>query len=272
VMDSLLPALRDCQVVVVSSMGSLSSLYLFESAQRIGRRITVASFGTTVLTARRESAVQVRVMTRRKTVGVSALPSTEIAAMVSLCSALFGEGFEAQANTLASALGNSNPIAHVPLALFNWTRMERGEAWPQYHYMTPRISAVIEQLDAERQALASAFGLQVRTMAEHFAQSFGTTAHSLADIAAELHAQRGGPPGPTDLQTRYLTEDIPFGLVFYAALGDMASVPMPATRTLIDAAALVSGHDYRHDNDLLAPLGLQSETVDGLLRRVCSLT
>ncbi len=268
VMNSLLPSLRDGQVVIVSAMGSLSSLYLFERAQQMGRRLTVASFGTTVLTARRESATQVRVMARRTRVGVSALPSAQVEAMVSLCTALFGGGFEAQANALASALTNTNPIAHVPLALFNWTRIERGEAWPQYHYMTPRVSAVIEQLDGERQALARAFGLQVRTLAEHFAQSFGTTSQGLADIAAELHAKRGGPPGPTDLQTRYLTEDIPFGLVFCVALGEMAGVAMPATRAMIDAASLVSGHDFRQDNDLLSSLGLAQETILGLLKRV----
>ena len=110
--------------------------------------------------------------------------------------------------------------------------------------------------------------MQVRTLAEHFAQSFGTTAQGLAAIAAELHAKRGGPPGPTDMQTRYLTEDIPFGLVFCIALGEMAGVAMPATRTMIDTAALVSGHDFRQDNDLLSPLRLAQETVEGLLRRV----
>ena len=272
VMDRLLPSLRDGQVVIVSAMGSLSSLYLYERARQMGRQLTIASFGTTVLTARRESATQVRVMTRRTTVGVSALPSAQVQAMVALCTALFGDGFEAQANTLASALANTNPIAHVPLALFNWTRIERGEAWPQYHYMTPRVSAVIEQLDGERQALARAFGVQVRTLAEHFAQSFGTSSQGLADVAAELHAKRGGPPGPTDLQTRYLTEDIPFGLVFCVALGEMAGVAMPATRAMIDAAVLVSGYDFRQDNDLLSPLRLAQETVEGLLRRVGALT
>ncbi len=154
-MDQLLPHLRDGQIVIVSSMCSLSSLYLYERAHETGRRITVASFGTTVLTARRDSATSVRIMTRRASIGVSVLPVTQVRAMVDLCTALFGAGFESQPHALASALTNANPIAHVPLALFNWTRIERGEAWPQYHYMTPRVSAVIEQLDGERRGRLS---------------------------------------------------------------------------------------------------------------------
>lgn len=134
--------------------------------------------------------------------------------------------------------------------------------------MTPQVAAVIERLDAERQALARAFGLTVRSIEAHFAHSFGTTSTQLADIAAELHAKRGGPPGPTDTGTRFLAEDMPYGLVFALALGHVAGVALPATRTLVEAASLITGRDFAADNDLLAPLALQHETVDGLLRRV----
>ena len=268
VMDALLPCLRDGQAVIVSSMASLSSLYLYENARHAGLRIAVASFGTTVLTARRESATQVRVMTRRKAVGVSALPSADIAGVLELCAALFGGSFFAQQNTLASALANVNPQSHGPLAVFNWTRIERAENWPQYHCMTPGVSRAIEALDLERRAVAQAFGIELGPIEEHFARSFGTTSTRLEDIAAELHAKRGGPPGPVRTDTRYVSEDMPYGLAFVEALGRIAGVPTPATRTIVDAASLVNGIDYRQRNDLLEPLGLAGETIAGLLARL----
>ncbi|WP_431108907.1 NAD/NADP octopine/nopaline dehydrogenase family protein [Variovorax paradoxus] len=268
VMDALLPSLRDGQVVIVSSMASLSALYLYESALRAGRRITVASFGTTVLTARRESGTQVRVMTRRKAVGVSALPRANLEEALALCTALFGNGFFPQQNTLASALANVNPQSHGPLAVFNWSRIERAENWPQYHCMTPGVARAVEALDLERRAVAKAFGIELGPIEEHFARSFGTESARLEDIAAELHAKRGGPPGPVRTDTRYVTEDMPYGLAFIEALGRIAGVPTPATRTIVDAASLVSGTDYRQQNDLLAPLNLSAETVAGLLARL----
>ncbi|MDH6592455.1 opine dehydrogenase [Variovorax sp. TBS-050B] len=267
-MDALLPFLRDGQTVIVSSMASLSSLYLHEAAVRAGRRVTVASFGTTVLTARRESATQVRVMTRRQAIGVSALPGAHVDEAVALCTELFGEGFFAQGSALASALANVNPQSHGPLAVFNWTRIERGEPWAQYHCMTPGVARAIEALDAERRAVAAAFGIALGPIEAHFARSFGTTSEKLADIAAELHAQRGGPPGPTRTDTRFVSEDMPYGLAFVEALGAIAGVPTPATRTVLDAASLVNGIDYRRENDLVEPLGLARETVAGLLARL----
>jgi opine dehydrogenase len=248
VMDALLPSLRDGQTVIVSSMASLSSLYLHEAALRAGKQVTVASFGTTVLTARRESGTQVRVMTRRKAVGVSALPGANVTEAVALCTV--------------------NPQSHGPLAVFNWTRIERAENWPQYHCMTPGVSRAIEALDVERRAVAQAFGIALGPIEEHFARSFGTASARLEDIAAELHAKRGGPPGPVRTDTRYVTEDMPYGLAFVEALGQIAGVPTPATRTIVDAASLVNGIDFRAQNDLLKPLGLGNETVAGLLARL----
>ena len=268
VMDALLPALSDGKTVIVSSMSSLSSLYLFERARGRGVDITVASMGTTVLTARRAGPAQVRVMTQRTELGVSALPANRTDAALALCRVLFGDVFVPEPNALASALANINPVAHGPLALFNWTRIERAENWPQYHYMTPQVAQVIGRLDAERIALAAAFGLRVRTIEQHFAKSFGTTSATLANIAAELHAKRGGPPGPIDTATRFLGEDVPYGLVFSAALGALAGVPMPATQSVVQAASLILGRDLAAENNLLEPLALAGESAQGLLARV----
>lgn len=266
--EALLPHLRATHRVIVSSMASLSSLYLFEAARARNGELLMASFGTTVFTARRTGDAEVRVLTRRGSLGVSALPTARLPEALELCTALFGPGFFAHANVLATALSNVNPISHGPLALMNWTRIERAEPWPQYHYLTPRVAAVIEQLDAERLALARAFGLELPSLQQHFARSFGTQAETLAAIAEELHAKRGGPPGPTSLATRFLTEDMPYGLAFATALGRLASVPMPATQAVLEMASLAAGRDFARENGLIEPLRLGRETVQGLLARV----
>ncbi len=269
-MDELLPHLRGDQTVIVSSMGSLSSLYLFERAQSLGLNLRVASFGTTVLTARRQHAGQVNVTTKRSVVPMSCLPSGDLPKALGICELLFGDVFAPEDHSLVTTLANSNPISHVPLALFNWTRIERAEAWPQFHYMTPHVCSVIEKLDAERMGVANAFGTNVASVSQHLSRSFDITEPTLAGIAAELHKRRGGPAGPKDIQTRYLSEDVPFGLVFLRALADIAQIPVPVTNALIDMSNLVLGVNFYADNDLIPALGLSSESVDGLLVRTGS--
>lgn len=268
VMDSLLPHLRDGQTVIVSSMSSLSSLYLFEQAAKQGIRISVASFGTTVLTARRKSPTLVNVLTRRGSVSVSALPQSSLHSALELCESLFGGVFLAEDNPLVSTLANTNAVTHTPLALLNWTRIEREENWPQYHYMTASVSAIIEKIDAERLAIAEALGFKVRSVEEHFRQSFQIEQKNMAEIAAEMHKRRGGPPGPTDTSTRFLTEDVPFGLVFVLALAKIAGVPAPVTQANVTMASLVADKDFAADNAFIDALGLRGESVGRLLKRV----
>lgn len=269
VMDAVLPHLRGGQLVIVSSMASLSSLYLYERACSRGVHISVASFGTTALTARRKGLTHVEVMTQRPSVGVSCLPRSRTQDAVSICEALFGGAFVIEDSSLTSTLANTNAVAHVPLAIFNWTRIERGEKWPQYHFMTSHVAAVIEKLDAERVAVAEGFGLSVRNIEQHFSKSFRIEASRLEDMAIELHTRRGGPPGPTDVNTRFLSEDVPYGLVFMLALARMASVSTPVMDAMTTTAGLIVGENFVVANNLLDGLKLHSESVEGLLKRVC---
>jgi opine dehydrogenase len=110
--------------------------------------------------------------------------------------------------------------------------------------------------------------LELRSIEAHLAASFGAGGADLAAIAAELHAKRGGPPGPATTATRFITEDIPFGLVFTTHLARIADVPCPATKLLIDAVAMIAGPEATTGNDLVGPLRLEQESRAGLLMRV----
>lgn len=268
IMDGLLPYLKPFHRVIVSATASLSSLYLYEQALLRGIEISVASLGSTALTARRKSATHVQINVKRKTLGVSCLPSSRATDMIRVCHDLFGIDVSSDKNPLFSTLGNTNAVSHVPLAIFNWTRIERAEVWPQYHYMTPLVAETVQKLDAERMAVADAFGWQMISVRQKLTKGYQFAAETLADAAAALHRLRGGPAGPVDVHTRYLTEDVPYGLVFTLALGRIAQIEMPATTTMIETASMILDRDFVSENELLLSLRLSSESVGGLTKRV----
>lgn len=266
--DAALPSLKSGQTVIVSSMGSLSALYLRERANDLGINLVVASFGSTALTARRVLEDKVNIMVRRPSLGVSSLPASKIEDALYVCNILFGSSFVVDENPLLSTISNTNAVFHAPLAILNWTRIERKESWPQYHYMTSYVSKIIDQLDAERMSLAAAFGWQVKSLGQKLQQSFGVRSEGLEKIAEELHEKRGGPPGPTEVDTRYICEDVPYGLEFTLALGRIANVPMPVTRSIVAMAGLLLPEGFASENDLIEGLKLESESMKGLLARV----
>ena len=142
---------------------------------------------------------------------------------------LYGERFNAQSDTLAIAMVNVNPVSHVPLALANLTRIEQGEAWTQYDHMTGAVAKMIVAVDHERLAVAAAFGLTVRSIEEHFHYSFGVPMADFGTQSLAVHTGVGSPAGPVSLESRYFTEDVPYGLAFYAAMGRTVGVRHPAT-------------------------------------------
>jgi len=174
-------------------------------------------------------------------------------------------------NVLAVTLSNINPIAHTAMALANFTRIERGEPWPQYHYLTPAVARLIGAMDAERQAVAAAFGLKAASIEAHFQRSFDVPQTTLAEIAAELHRRRGGPLGPASLDTRFVHEDVPYGLAFNAALARIAGVAVPVTDATITTLSTLYGRALGDENPLVAALRLSSATSETLLARCARL-
>ena len=149
--------LRSAQTAIVSGALSLAPLWLAELAASHGARPRVAAFGTTAATARTR-AEGVAIMTVRERLAVAALPAVAGPEALATCQALFGDRFDLAESVLAVTLTNINPVAHAAMALANFTRIERGEAWPQYHYLTPAVARLVEAMDAERLQLAAAFG------------------------------------------------------------------------------------------------------------------
>jgi opine dehydrogenase len=258
--------LRSRQTVFVSGALSLAPLWLAELARANGERPLVAASGTTVATARTIDG-GVSVNTIRTRVSVASLPVDRSSEALGALTTLFGDRFDAAHDLLAVTLANINPVAHAAMALTNLTRIEYGEAWPQYRFLTASVARLVEAMDRERRSIAAAFGREVLPIEAHFQRSFDVPQVTLADIAAELHRRRGGPPGPTTLDTRFVLEDVPFGLVFNAALARIVNAETRATDATVTLISTLYDRDFRAENPLIDALGLGAATRQTLLDR-----
>ncbi len=137
----------------------------------------------------------------------------------------------------------------------NLTRMELGEAWGQNRHITPAVARLIEALDAERLAIAQGFGLAVRTIHEHFHLSFDVPMGPLAEMTHALAQRPTDVKGPTTLDSRYVTEDVPFGLVPTIRLAALAGDAGAATRGGVRLMSALYGRDFAAENDILPRLG-----------------
>lgn len=238
--------------LLISPAPSLAPLAF---ARLRGPGAPVGAMATTPVTGRRLAADRVRVAAIRAESEMGAVPGSAAPQMAALAEALFGNRWPTVPDALAAAFINTNPIAHAALALGNVTRIEKQESWGQYGLMTPAVCRLMDALGAERDALAARFGHRLPSMVEALHRTNGVPRGPLHEMTAAIERGRGFIAGPTDMDTRYVTEDVPYGLAFYLAIASAIGQPMPVTEGTVAVLETLWGRGLR-DNPLLEGLDL----------------
>ena len=264
-MDALAPHIREGQPILISSHTSLGALYLSGLLASFGISAPITAWGTTVVTGRRKRAAEVNVNTLRAQVDICTVPDSATDAALSLCERLFGKRFVRRDGLLAISLSNLNPQNHMGIALGNISRMDRGETWSQGQNVTPRIGSLLEALDLERLEIAAALGLKVRTIFEHFHLSFHVPIASISEMNRKMHELGNGGTGPATADSRYVTEDVPYGLVATCILGELAGRPAKLHNAGIEIFSAMYGRNFWAENDLLTALELSRFSLEDLL-------
>jgi opine dehydrogenase len=160
---------------------------------------------------------------------------------------LFGR-LPVSANQLETGLNETNFIVHSCISLLNVGLIESGRDWTFYREgLTPAVGRLIADADKERLALLKKLGLAQTSLAQWFLRFYkdqGAVGETVYDILKNFE-YFATSKGPSAFTHRYFSEDIPYGLVPLAALGQIHDVPMPIVNTLIDLACRLSGVDYR---------------------------
>ncbi len=270
VLGQLARVLQTGQPVLISGHQSFAALYLAGLLAERGLAVPIAAWGTTVVSGRRTAPGCVRVSSVRSEVDIATLAGPDAEPMLALCRLLFGERFRARSGLLAVALSNVNPQNHLAIALCNFTRMERGEAWLQNTNITDGVGRLMEALDAERLAIAEAFGVAVRTLRQHFHLSFHAPEAPLGEMARFLAAAGNDPAAPTSLDTRYVLEDAPFGLYPTVLLGRICGRPARLHEAGLLTLSALYGRDLAAENDIIndviPALAIADLSVGGMRR------
>lgn len=172
--------------------------------------------------------------------GIGALPSKHTAKVVSAFNEIYPNTFP-MTNVLETALCNSNFLKHPAVTLLNVGRIEysKGEFWFYKEGITPSVARVIEALDSETKPIFRKLG-------------FNIISPKQADVVRyeknwdERHAaiRELGHKGPRDTKTRFITEDVPIGLVMIASFGKWLGIPTPTYDSIINLSSVINGVDY----------------------------
>ena len=74
--------------------------------------------------------------------------------------------------------------------------------------------------------------------------------------------------GPKTLKERYITEDVPYGLVPISQLAEKLGSKATLMNTIIDLASTLNDEDYRKTGRTLSTLGLDKMTKEQIMKYV----
>ena len=249
--------------------GNLGTLAAFEALGETSLQdVTLVESDTAPYVCRKIGPDRAVIWGTVPALGIGVLPATSIAKVATRLVEFF-PGLTTYSNVLAAGLSALNPVVHPAGVLLNAGRIERsrGEFWFYEEGVTPAVVAAIEAVDRERLAIGAAYGLDLLPVAAGFHRAgFGPAGDlwSVINGSRMLTALRA--PGAID--TRWLTEDVPYGLGTWAALAVVAGVPTPMLDAIVTVASAVLGVDCRAATRSLGDLGIDGMTPTEIVAHV----
>ena len=169
-------------------------------------------------------------------------------------------------SVLQTTLQNGNPVIHPAVTLLNAGRIERTHGGFLFYEdgVTEGVGRLIEAVDKERMAIARRLGVTIFSdpamgvRQGYMTEANYSTGYSTAPGFLGIAAQ-------SELDHRYLTEDVGYSLVFLSDLAARIGVPTPVIDGVIELASVVLARDFRAEGKrTLSTLGLDGHSPDEL--------
>ncbi len=237
------PHLRPGQTVVImpGTLGTLEWARILREAGTEG--VILAEVDTAPFVCRKTAPDSATIWGIVTGLGLGVLPAGKFEHVRTRLDSLF-PGVTGYPDVMACGLAAMNPVVHPVGVLLNAGRVEfsRGEFYFYEEGVTPAVARVITRVDDERRAVARRLGYDLcpANVAFHRA-GFGPGGDLWATINGSYMLTRLKAPG--SLESRWLTEDVPFGLAAWHSVGAQYGVPAPTIRAMVDIGSIVIGVD-----------------------------
>ena len=234
-----------------------------------GEGVLLAETETLVYACRLAGPGRPDIKAVKRSVSLAALPASATAQALQLFSTLYPQARAAN-SVLETGLANLNPVMHPAIVLGNARAVEHGVGFDFYgEGVSPGIAALIDAVDRERVAIAARLSVDHVSLYEWVARAYGVRATDTVRLCRTMSEEvYRGIRSPDGLSSRYVVEDVPYGLVPWSELGRACGVVTPVIDAMIEITSVLSGADHRAEGRRLEKLGLDGLDAIGLRRAV----
>lgn len=260
--ERIVPYLNEEQIIIINP-GYLSTAYFLK--HKGDKDLTIVEATSSFIDCRIAEPGLIKVGFRNVRNPLGVFPSDRTEYVKSTLEPL-GFPFSYYSSVIEAALHNPNLIVHTVGAVMSIPRIEKTNGdYVMYHEVfTPSVWNILEQLDAEKMDVIEELGFPRITYVDM--AKFRNSLDENLDAKKSFFNYAMMPTrakGPVEVDSRYISEDVPQGLVMLEALGKQMNIPTPVCTSLIELATYALGRDLRSQGR--TPESLGEENIQRIL-------
>ncbi len=269
---SLAPLLRDGQIILLVQGNTGGSLIVRRALDGAGcgAEVTVAEMDNYPYSCRRLAPTRIRPIVAKRWLQIATFPGNRIAAVHARLLPLFPQAVAAP-HAVYTGFTNANAMLHVANCVANAARIESGDGYRFYaEGVTPAVARLYQAINGERVSVAAALGASVPNLEDWFDRVYGVREATLVETCRGLTYNSDGPyqatGTPSSLDHKFITEDVPTGLIPMSALGAAAGIATPAIDALLTIVSSMTGRDFAAEGRTIERLGLNGMSASEVAR------
>lgn len=222
--------------------------------------IGIAEALTLPYACRKTSSASVNVSRLTGRLGLGSFPGNNIDKVFNTFQEIYPSSFKMD-NALEVGICNANIILHPIPTLLSISRIEfsKGDFYIYNEAYTPSVEKVIDAVNEEIAKILKGLGFSTKSSKAMFEKRYEKKWTEKREELRNL-----GSKGPFDAKSRYITEDVPIGMVLIASLGKLLAISTPVLDAVINLCGVLNDTDYWKTGRTLDKLGLDGMNVDTL--------
>lgn len=247
IIDRILPSLQDGQMILLNPGRTFGAVEIYNRIRekRPNLQILIAETQTLLFTCRKIKDFGVDIIKIKNQIDCCFYPEKFHPKYEQELKNIFPQ-LNFVNNICITSLNNIGALLHPTISILNTGSILRKKSFLFYNEVSLKISKVIRKMDKERSLILKKLGFRPKTFLQWVNDSYGVKSQNYYEAFRQIESYKT-IKAPNSLNVRYLTEDVPTGLVPLSSLGKYLKIKTPIIDSFITLASTLLGVDFRKE-------------------------
>jgi len=230
----ILPHLKNNQIIILNPGRTWGAIEVYNTIKKYRPKlqIHVGETQTLLFTCRKIHDFGVSILKIKNSVDFCFYPEEDNELLFPIINSIFPE-FNLVDDIRQTSLNNMGAVIHPVITVLNAGSITRKSKFHFYEDGISRnIANLVEKVDQERCKILKHIGVKPTTLIKWANQVYGCNATDYYEVFHQIESYKN-INAPMSLGVRYLTEDIPTGLVPLSSIGRYISISTPNINSVI---------------------------------------